>query len=401
MRRLLFVLIACLGLVPALSGCGGGGGGDDPLPGISDRDGDGVPDSEDAFPDDRNRFAAFGTPVELQPFAGGNFSLAVSVNNNDEVVGQADGATGRKAALWAPAAGNAYSAPEVLAALPEAPPDALTAAYAINDQRQAAGEAEGATPNQFTAVVWNPGAAAPVALPGAAAGLSSAAYSINNNGFVAGEVEKETGLSVGALWTVTTGGQVNGPTELPGLSGNVGAAYFVDNNGRLVGEATDATGRSHAMLWTVREGGAVTAEDLSKRSLEGTISTVAFGINAEGNVVGETEFADGTVRATLWKVDSGGSVTEVLDMGRAGVDSTLLAINKDNKMVGWKRTGTAVTSVAEASAWDIRFRDRTQADPVLSAGFSQGMDLNDSGRVVGLLQGTLGDRGFVVTPLVP
>ena len=81
-------------------------------------------------------------------------------------------------------------------------------------------------------------------------------------------------------------------TDLGTLGGTFSQAFGINARGQVVGQSTVAIGQS-AFLW---EAGTMT--DLS--TLGGT-GSVASGINARGQVVGRSRLANGQVHATLWR----------------------------------------------------------------------------------------------------
>ena len=86
--KLMFAIFASLAFIACSGGGGGGGGG-----GVADSDQDGIPNTEDAFPNDATQFAAL-TETALAAFAPGTtFSTAVAVNNSGQVIGSSNNGT--------------------------------------------------------------------------------------------------------------------------------------------------------------------------------------------------------------------------------------------------------------------------------------------------------------------
>ncbi len=381
MKRLHPLLIGLLaGLALTLAACGGGGGGGTAA--SPDRDGDGVPNTEDAAPDDGSIFAAFADSLleQLDP-AASTFSAATDINNSDLVVGYSDDATSNvKAVKWTvDAVAGTATAPTILNPIAG---HVFSSAYGANDLGVVVGESsDGAV---FTAVIWGTGLTDPTALNQGALTATSA-YGINGGGQIVGE-GNEAGNIVAVLW--------NDVTAAPALLGTLGglnsSAYFVNDGGVVVGEADTADGETHAALWLVDVSGAVTGPfDLGKLNA-GDLASVAFSVNDLGQVVGESEDAAGEIHAVQWTVDfATGTVTATTDMGTAGSDSGAYANSGSSQIVGYDaQSGTSLASV-----WDDR--NLTLPNPVLAgAALSQGYGTNDSNLAVGVS----GTQAFVAVP---
>ena len=100
----------------------------------------------------------------------------------------------------------------------------------------------------------------------------------------------------------------------------------------MVGESS-VGGRGYAIEWS---GGKV----INLGSLPGSPNSFALSINDAGQVVGYSEFADGTVEATEW---SGGTV---IDLGPGEAAS----INDAGQVAGYSEVAPPVT-VPESSTW--------------------------------------------------
>lgn len=349
-----------LALALALAGCSGGSEN-------SDRDGDGIPNAEDAFPDDPARFARY-SPVLLDGLAGGIFASAVGINDGGVVVGLSDDAQGTlKAVRWT-TSGASASAPSLLGAVGG---DGYSAAYAVAADGLAVGESQKAS--DFVAVAWLPGAASPIELSLAGAGPPAAAYGVNGSRIV-GEAS-----GVAVLWSDTGAA----PVALGTLGGATSAAYAVSGAGLVVGEAQDGAGEALGALWRVPASGPP-AGPVALPPLPGHVASVALGVNDAGEIAGESVAPTGAVRAVVWTLDAGGTPGAPVDLGAGGA----AAVNASYRVVG-HRPGPA-----GASAWDTR--NATIADGILGETFarSHAFGMNDLHSVVGCAD----DRAFVAVP---
>lgn len=161
-------------------------------------------------------------------------------------------------------------------------------------------------------------------------GSTSAARAINRRDAIAGSAD---GKAVVWRGDVVTG--------LETLGGETGEAFGINDDGLAVGQAATEDGRTHAVLW--QRGG--TARDLSADDIS---LSIAYGINADGIVVGVTAVG-GTGRAehaARW-VDG-----ELVDLGTLGGDvSQATAINAAGVTVGSSSIAPGFGSVDHAVSW--------------------------------------------------
>ncbi len=378
-----------------LAGCGSGGGGDDNSiigggdgPGggqtNTDRDDDGIPNVDDAFPDDSTRFAAF-TRIVLDSLDG-FFSTGIAVNENDQVVGMADDGTAVKAVRWeVDASAGTAEAPVVLNPLDD---NDYSAAYGNNDQGAAVGESEKG--EDFVAVLWASGSSTPAELSLSGGFVEpSAAYSINNGDQIVGEANSGSGREA-VLWN----GEVADPVSLGTLGGDFSAAYFINDGGLIVGESEAPDGSTLAVVWMVDSNGQITDGPIALGN-PGTnfVSGIAFGVDNFGRVVGEAETAGGEAHAVLWVLDPTTLMpSEIIDLGISGQNGSAYAVNDSGRMAGWADRSGAST----ASAWD--FRNPSLIESILGGdGFSQAYGINEGDLTVGISDG----QAFVAVPQQP
>jgi hypothetical protein len=327
----------------------------------TDPDGDGVPNREDGFPQDPNRFEAWATV--LLPGLGGSFAAATAVNAGNVIVGLSeDGAGGLSGAIWS-VSGTTASAGVALEPLAG---NVYSAAYAIDASGAAVGESEqGAA---YVPVLWAPGATTPTALSLGGFGSPSAAYGISG-GRVVGEATSGT-ATVAVLWA--DAGAT--PIALASLGGDRSAAYAVAGP-YVVGESTLAGpgAASVGAVWTL-DGSGSPGAPVALAPLAGHVSSIALGVDAAGRIVGESESATGEVHAVRWAVTA---PQAPVDLGIGSAQG----VNAGGRVAG--HGGVPVGPLV----WDVRnpaLVEGVLEDPFL---FGQAYGLNGADVVVGSLDG--------------
>jgi hypothetical protein len=336
-----------------------------------DRDGDGVPNGEDAFPDDPQRFSRY-TTLLLDGLAGGTFGAAAGINAANEVVGLSQDQAGTLTAVKWTVTGSSASAASPLASLVTG---GYGAAYAINEEGVAVGESQRGS--SIVAVTWPTGTTAPTELSRAGFEAPSAAYGIAGTRVV-GEASRE-GNAVAVLWASAS----EVPVALGTLGGPTSAAYAINGAGLVVGESVDASGEARGALWKLDAAG-VPSAPVALAPLDGHVASVALGVNAAGEIAGESESAAGEVHAVLWKLDAAGAPGAPIDLGVGSATG----INASSRVAGYR------AEPSQASAWDGR--NTSMAESIVTGSFTstQAYDLNDSHTVVGRAEA----RGFVAVP---
>lgn len=373
--RLLVSLFAVLTL--ALAGCDGGGGGPAPLPGgtANDLDGDGIPNAEDAFPNDPAKFAAFST-VDLVGLQAATFSNAVAINDSGLIVGTSNDIQGDVHAVFWTVTGTTATPADRLET-----GSTFGAAFGVNNAGDAVGEAANASGGR-DAIFWlgaagTPQTASPIVMPAVAGAVFTAAYDINNSKRVVGE-SQQGAVTTAVTWLVDAAGVPGQPSPLGvPAGGTASSAYFIDDNNRIVGEYTTAGGMVHGILWTMNADGTFAMLDLPPVGGEATSESVAYGINDAGEIAGESTTAAGVVSAVKWT-----SVAPVVaaPLGTPA-QANALAINDSGRLAGWTM---AAGANAGATVWDLR--NPTLPDVFLdpAAAFSQGFGINNAGTIVGM-----------------
>jgi probable HAF family extracellular repeat protein len=377
MKRYWFLLVSLFAVISlTLAGCGGGGGGGGGNP---DRDGDGIPNVDDAFPDDPARFASFNT-VNLPGLQGVNFSSAMAINDPGLIVGTSNDITGDvHAVFWT----DSTAVSPIRFEFPAHPGAEFGAAYGVNNAGDTVGETNNAAGGR-DAIFWlgtggTPQAASPAVMPPIAGAQFTAAYAINNSKRAVGESQSGS-ITMAVAWLVSAAGEVGQPTLLGVPEGaTASSAYFIDDNNRIVGEYTTASGMVHGILWSMNPDGTFAMLDLPPIGGEATSESVAYGINDAGQIVGESTTAAGVVSAVTWT-----SVAPVVaaPLGTPA-QANALAINDSGRLAGWTMAAGANAN-AGATVWDLR--NLALADVFLdpAAAFSQGFGINNSGSIVGM-----------------
>jgi hypothetical protein len=153
--------------------------------------------------------------------------------------------------------------------------------------------------NDTHALLWSGSATSVVDLNGAL--LGSAGWGISGNQQV-GWISPALGQRHAALWSGTAASAVDlNPTNLPGYFDSEALAIAGNFQvGFASGGATNSI--DHAMLWM---GTPSSALDLNVFLPSGYIGSRAYGVDAEGNVVGEASNGNGS-QAVMWIVPEPG-----------------------------------------------------------------------------------------------
>ena len=218
-----------------------------------------------------------------------DYSSTSGINNNHQVVGSMNTATGMHAYRQNPGSG-----PDLLE-MPHG--DTGSEALAINHSGEIAGWSSG--PIGIRAVIWNSKGEVQI-LPDLPESKSCRAVAINNSGDVVGVCDTASGLRA-VLWA---GGSDKTALDLGTLPGDSWSeASSINNKGDVVGTSGQRGGQQHAVLWP--KGGAI--ENLG--TLTGQTSSKALAINNKGEVVGISEYNDGRhiseERAFIWTEQRG------------------------------------------------------------------------------------------------
>jgi uncharacterized membrane protein len=158
----------------------------------------------------------------------------------------------------------------------------------------AAGEVSGTTQN---AAIWSGSWTQIGSLGG-----SSGGGAINDYGQVAGSssLSSKSSTSDAFLWTPSTPDGKSGTMVDLGISGN---PLAINGQGAVVGRSV-----YFAFLWSPSAPNSVTGHLVDLPSIDG-ISTVAYGINDSGVIVGDATAGAGGMHAVVWQPDATGNYT--------------------------------------------------------------------------------------------
>lgn len=310
-----------------------------------------------------------------------NFSLAVDVNDANDIIGYAEVTQGADfvAALWSvdTNGGVTVTARE----LSPLTGNSFSAAFALDDNGNAVGQS--AAGAQLVAVIWEAGSSTPTALPALAAG-NSKAFGISADGsLIVGEAQEAGTLNTrGVIWVADTQGDfTNPPQVLPFVnvfasdgvqstfSSASGVARISATEILVVGEAEAGDGTIHAALWRSTNNGV----NFSASSLGA--DHLAYAVNNDRQVVGEN---DADLSPVMWTVSELGVAAAPVSLGTAG---SAVAINENGRAAGWSGASpnaTVWTGTAPATLYSTE---------------SQAYGLNND--VQPLVVGREGGQGFV------
>jgi probable HAF family extracellular repeat protein len=243
-------------------------------------------------------FVLTGSALEIIPgLPGGDWSVALGLNDDGVVVGASNTATALRAFIWSRAAGIRELSP--------LPGDSGSEALGVNRAQLAVGYSSG--PAGVVAVVWLADGQVR-RLPVPVGTRASRAVAISEAGDVVGTAT--TAAGVRALRWPMGGGVV----QLGALPGDVESEVTATNNrGDAVGQSREPK-RSQAVRWTPAGG----IQALG--TLPGGAYSLANGVNQRGDVVGTAAGAHGP-RAFLWTAASG--MLDVNGLIPAGADFVL------------------------------------------------------------------------------
>lgn len=374
LRNILIGLVAASALT--LAGCGGGGGGGGGG-GAGDGGGGGAADPTPVT----------NTTFSVVPLGGlnGSFSAGIAINDGGMAVGFADNGSSIKGAKW-----TVTDADPVATALEPLPGNNYSAAYGVNSDGIAVGESGdfvAAVPDANTvAVFWIENAVPllPTPLPAPADNQGAyAAYSINASDEIVGEsVMDASGNTKAILWDSPESTSTMNDT-LHQAGWDYSAAYFIHDDGVIVGEAKPASGPPQGVIWTPAPPPAAHGSyspPLLLPPLTVGGSSVAFGIDDQGRVVGESETSAGVIHGVIWTVNTLGTEVTSQDLG---ANTSAQAVNDAERFVGYSGAGSLL--------WSLAKREDFKS---LAPAFSQAYGINGANQVVGISD----NRAFVAIP---
>ena len=207
----------------------------------------------------------------------------------------------------------------------------------------------------------------------------ASAMAISKNGVIVGDSSLQRGATPGDVvnhpfsWT-RTGGMV----DLGTLGGNLAGAFGVSDDGTIIVGSSTLAGETelHAYVWT-QENGMVALPGLPGATCPTKWCTYPYLVNDSGLIAGSTYGTDGQVHAVVWLPSH-----DIVDLGPVTGSFRPAALNASGQLVGSR----IVAGVTRAFSWTLAGGFVDIAPP--AAGSESGaVDVNDSGQVVGTVNG--------------
>jgi len=325
--------------------------------------------------------------TDIGTLPGGDFSDATGINASGQVVGYSHNSAGAdRAVLWTAGGG--------IQDLGTLPGDASSRAEGINSQGDVVGFSTDSN-GVDRAFLWTAGGGMHE-LDTLLGGAANEAFAINDSGQIVGQAVAGGGTQHAFLFNEVGGGQDLG--TLGTAIGNYSFATDINNAGQVVGLAETTAGAYHAFLWTSQTG----MQDLG--ALTPTDTATAFGINATGQIVGNSGQGQTTTAFVYTAGGTGGPASNppMQPLGNlGGASNQANAINATGQIVGFSELG--VDHSTDASIWDNSTtpEDLNHLIPAHSGwALDQGESINDSGQIVGSGPSPGGaNHGFLLTPV--
>ncbi len=281
----------------------------------------------------------------IDPVPGDDFSVAIDINNNGDVVGYsrtlACCSSPNHAFIW-----NLSTGTVGLGGLGGG--DAY--AQYLDDAGEVTGSAR-LPSGDFTVFKWTSGGGmVNIAPPGWTDGNP---FAISETGQIVGSIQIAPGGDYHAFSWTQTGGMV----DLGVFGGNYSYAYAVNDVGTVVGSSTTASGDMHGFLW--KDPGPMV--DLG--SLGGS-NALAVAVNNNDQVVGSGQLPSGYYHPFLW-TDPG----PIVDLGVLGGEGggSINSVNDSGFAVG---SAAKRSNYSHATMWNLGAPDDTTPPTVNSANFS-------------------------------
>lgn len=268
-------------------------------------------------------------------------------------------------------------------------------AYGLNDRGQVVGEtyngavdpSAGPSAGPTHAFLYSHGTMLDL---GAGVTGNTVAFDLDNAGHVIGDVILPGGLRF--AYRTQPGLPINPPVDRVGILGVIGSSAIRTNErGQMVGQARDEKtpnnpdGGFHAFRSPLG-----THSLFSPTNELGTLGgqqSHGYGINASGEVVGDSEIAPGSSVVHAFRLGNGNTLSSANDLGTlGGSSSTAFAINDFGTAVGYSQTQ------GNAAVHGFRTPDRRPIAPGDDLGTLPGYpnlaayDINNSGQIIGTMK---------------
>jgi len=225
---------------------------------------------------------------------------------------------------------------------------------------------------------------------GTLGGTTSYAWAVNEWGEVAGYAYLSGNSSRAFFWRDDNRNGSSDPGEMRNLGtlgGSVSYGYGINDFGNVVGYSIAPSGYAHAFLW--KDTNCNRQSDPGEMMDLGTLggnSSVGYGVNNAGKVVGYAYTAGGTYHAFLWN----GTMTDLGTFG--GTISVANAINELDQVTGYAMTAGNATS--RAFRWQNGVLMNLGS---LGGATCNALGINDTGHVVGVSEivTTTDDHAFL------
>ena len=323
---------------------------------------------------------------------GGDESESRSINNNGQIVGWAQTASGEIHATLFDSTGLGDNVDLGTLGGDD------SRATSINDTGQIVGEAHiGGYPR---AILFDPTGGGNNIDLGTLGGTHGSALSINESAQIVGFASPTSPISWHATVFDPSGNGNNVALDAPGQYYS-SFAFSINNNGQIVGHAFP-TGPAHCCALLFDSTGAGNNVDLG--TLADYPSSKACSINDNGEIVGFVyiEYETGHPRAVLF--DSTGSGNNI-DLGTLGGDeSRAYSINDNGQVVGWAEdaSGDTHATLFDPTGDGNNINLNGLIDPASGWELSLAIDINNSGQIVGHGRNPDGDtHAFLLVPLFP
>lgn len=327
-----------------------------------------------------------------------DFSRATGLNNRGEVVGYSDVPDGYvHAFIYRGGMTDLGTTP-----LPPGWINADSYARALNEAGQVVGEAKSYRPGpmDFTSHGFISGGGGLQALCELTpnedlCGTMSFAYSINRHGHIVGNAVSETYSDYRAF--VFDGTQLR---DLGSMGGRSSLATGINDDGQIVGSAQTSAGSTHAFRLNPNET-LETAIDLG--TLGGSFSYAAA-INKCGNVVGDSWTASDDLFGFFWSDVNGDGQSDSDEMVPirplpGGVSSSAKAVNGFNQVVGCSYDEDGKS---RAFLWDAKHGVQDLNSLVGNPGWEiqEAAGINDRGQIAGTGIHNGKTRAFLLSPVI-
>jgi len=273
--------------------------------------------------------------------------------------------------------------------LPSLPKATDTLVLALNDRYESVGYS-GADALQVHAVIWKNGRVHDLGtLPG---DDYSIAIDLNNFGVVVGDsftaADATTNFFGGHHAVAWHDGHIRLLPSLPG-GGPDDIAYAVNDEGQVVGQSGPDDAHVHAALWASHA-------DVTDLGTLGGDASFAIGLNRKGQIVGGAQNADGNFRAFLWENGSMSNLGAIDD----DVFSEAVSINARGQSVGISAASLTDLTTAKAILWEGSRMINLQAEISADSGWQLlgASSINERGQISGYGIHDGQYRAFLLSP---